>query len=82
MIKEFEINEWSKDFKVKDPKTYAKDRAKELKNMTKSNVKLDSDTHAIPRRVKVKSISNPTLEWDEEHNEWFFNCICKVKVYE
>ena len=82
MTKEFEINEWSKDFKVKDPETYAKDRAKELKTMTKAPVQLEGETEKKLRRVKVKAVENPTLQWDEKHKEWFFNCICKVKVFD
>jgi hypothetical protein len=82
MDKQFEINEWYKDFKVKDSTTFAKDRAKELKVMTKVPVQLEGEANPIQRRVKVKSIDNPTLEWDEDHKEWFFNCICKVKVFD
>jgi len=82
MDKQFEINEWYADFKVKDSETFAEDRAKELKKITKAPVQLDNESTSVQRRVKVKSIKNPTLEWDEDHNEWFFNCICKVKVFD
>ena len=79
--KEFEIKEWYKDYKVKDSSTFAKDRAAELKSLTRVNVQLDGESNAKPRRVKVEKIISPFLTWDDDHNEWMFSCVIKAKVF-
>jgi len=77
-IKDLYCNEYVLDFKCKDPETYHKDRAKELRKMRWANVEVDGETKE--RRVKVKSARPKKLKWDDKLEVWEFRCKLKVEV--
>lgn len=78
LVKELYCNEEVKDFKVKDPETYHKDRANELKKMSLADVEVDGKIE--PRPVKVKSVRPKKLQWSEDKNLWEFRCKIKAEI--
>lgn len=78
LIKDLFCNEIVKDFKVKDPKTYHTDRAKELRKMKSAEVEVNGEIETRP--IKVKSARPKKLKWNEDLSVWEFHCKIKVQV--
>ncbi len=78
ILKELYCNEYIVDFKCKDPDTYHKDRAKELRKLTKAEVEINGETKK--RDIKVKSARPKKLQWDEYLELWVFKCKLKIEV--
>jgi len=81
MLKTLHIGETYADFKVKDPKTYLKDRLNEIKGLQFAPVE-DENGKEVVRRIKVKSFSNKEFRWNENDSLWYLKATAKVKVYE
>jgi hypothetical protein len=77
LIKELYCNEAHKDYRVKDPETFHKERAKELRKLKFARVEIDGDTQERP--VKVKSARPKKLKWNKD-GYWEFKCKIKVEV--
>lgn len=78
IIKELFCNEVCADFKVKDPKTYHLDRARELRKMKTANVEVNGEVKERP--VKVKSATPKKLIWNEPLKVWEFQCKIKIQL--
>ena len=78
LIKDLFCNELVEDFKVKDPTTWHKDRADQLRALKVANVEIEGKPENRP--VIVKSVRPKKLVWNEEGNIWVFNCKIKVEV--
>ena len=78
LIKDLFANSAHKDYQVKDPETFHKEHAKELRRMTSAKVEVDGEIKL--RNIKVKSARPKKLVWDEDEEMWMFNCKIKVEV--
>ena len=78
MTKQLFSNKYFPDYQVKDPKTFAKSHAKELKHLKSANVEIEGILKVRP--IEVLKVIKPSLKWDKKEKLWLFNATVNIKV--